>query len=88
MAKPELKFIQASSMGWSHILASPKSLLETGESLDETRLAEWEAIVKKFKGSRLGLAGFLTRLNWGAIGLARTVEERLRDAICFGSGGR
>jgi uncharacterized protein YndB with AHSA1/START domain len=33
------KFIQAVSSGWPHILASLKSLLETGESLEETR--EW-----------------------------------------------
>ena len=35
--KPESKFIQAVSNGWPHILASLKSLLETGESLAETR---------------------------------------------------
>jgi uncharacterized protein YndB with AHSA1/START domain len=33
------KFIEAVSRGWPHILASLKSLLETGESLEETR--EW-----------------------------------------------
>jgi uncharacterized protein YndB with AHSA1/START domain len=33
------KFIQAVSNGWPHILASLKTLLETGESLEETR--EW-----------------------------------------------
>ena len=33
------KFIEAVSNGWPHILASLKSLLETGESLEETR--EW-----------------------------------------------
>jgi len=33
------KFIEAVSSGWPHILASLKSLLETGESLEETR--EW-----------------------------------------------
>ncbi|PYL20994.1 MAG: ATPase [Verrucomicrobia bacterium] len=33
------KFIEAVSTGWPHILASLKSLLETGESLEETR--EW-----------------------------------------------
>ena len=33
------KFIGAVSSGWPHILASLKSLLETGESLEETR--EW-----------------------------------------------
>ena len=37
--KPDSKFIQAVSNGWPHILASLKSLLETGESLAETR--EW-----------------------------------------------
>ena len=31
------KFIEAVSTGWPHILASLKSLLETGESLEETR---------------------------------------------------
>jgi uncharacterized protein YndB with AHSA1/START domain len=35
--KPDSKFIQAVSGGWPHILASLKSLLETGESLEETR---------------------------------------------------
>ncbi len=33
------KLIEAVSGGWPHILASLKSLLETGESLEETR--EW-----------------------------------------------
>ena len=33
------KFIEAVSTGWPHILASLKSLLETGKSLEETR--EW-----------------------------------------------
>jgi uncharacterized protein YndB with AHSA1/START domain len=33
------KFIEVVSSGWPHILASLKSLLETGESLEETR--EW-----------------------------------------------
>jgi hypothetical protein len=33
------KFIQAVSTGWPDILDSLKSLLETGESLEETR--EW-----------------------------------------------
>jgi len=33
------KLIEAVSSGWPHILASLKSLLETGESLEETR--EW-----------------------------------------------
>jgi uncharacterized protein YndB with AHSA1/START domain len=31
------KFIEAVSVGWPHILASLKSLLETGESLEATR---------------------------------------------------
>jgi uncharacterized protein YndB with AHSA1/START domain len=35
--KPESKLIQAVSGGWPHILASLKSLLETGEPLEETR---------------------------------------------------
>jgi uncharacterized protein YndB with AHSA1/START domain len=35
--KPESKFIQAVSGGWPLILASLKSLLETGESLEQTR---------------------------------------------------
>jgi uncharacterized protein YndB with AHSA1/START domain len=33
------KLIEAVSNGWPHILSSLKSLLETGESLEETR--EW-----------------------------------------------
>ena len=37
MDKPDSKFIQAVSQGWPHLLASLKSLLETGESLEETR---------------------------------------------------
>jgi uncharacterized protein YndB with AHSA1/START domain len=37
MDKPESKFILAVSGGWPHILSSLKSLLETGESLVETR---------------------------------------------------
>jgi uncharacterized protein YndB with AHSA1/START domain len=37
MDKPDSKFIEAVSNGWPHILASLKSLLETGESLEETR---------------------------------------------------
>jgi uncharacterized protein YndB with AHSA1/START domain len=37
MDKPGSKFIEAVSNGWPHILASLKSLLETGESLLETR---------------------------------------------------
>jgi uncharacterized protein YndB with AHSA1/START domain len=39
--KPASKFIEAVSGGWPHILASLKSLLETGESLAETR--RWPA---------------------------------------------
>lgn len=39
MEKEGSKFIEAVSSGWPHILASLKSLLETGESLEETR--EW-----------------------------------------------
>jgi uncharacterized protein YndB with AHSA1/START domain len=39
--KPHSKFIGAVSSGWPHILASLKSLLETGESLKETR--RWPA---------------------------------------------
>ena len=35
--RPESKFIGAVSGGWPLILASLKSLLETGESLEETR---------------------------------------------------
>ncbi|HEY3963511.1 MAG TPA: hypothetical protein VGM05_03075 [Planctomycetaceae bacterium] len=37
MDQPDSKFIKAVSNGWPHILASLKSLLETGESLVETR---------------------------------------------------
>jgi uncharacterized protein YndB with AHSA1/START domain len=37
MDKPQSKFIDAVSNGWPHILSSLKSLLETGESLEETR---------------------------------------------------
>jgi uncharacterized protein YndB with AHSA1/START domain len=37
MEKPGSKFIEATSNGWPMILASLKSLLETGESLVETR---------------------------------------------------
>ena len=37
MDKPGSKFLEAVSGGWPHILASLKSLLETGESLEETR---------------------------------------------------
>ena len=39
MEKEGSKFIEAVSSSWPHILASLKSLLETGESLEETR--EW-----------------------------------------------
>src|SRR5262249_61292422 len=35
--KPDSKLIGMGSNGWPHILASLKSLLETGESLAETR---------------------------------------------------
>jgi uncharacterized protein YndB with AHSA1/START domain len=35
--KPDSKLIEGVSSGWPHILASLKSLLETGESLVETR---------------------------------------------------
>ncbi|HEV8060248.1 MAG TPA: SRPBCC family protein [Gemmataceae bacterium] len=35
--KKDSKLIQAVANGWPHILASLKSLLETGESLEETR---------------------------------------------------
>jgi uncharacterized protein YndB with AHSA1/START domain len=35
--KPDSKFIQSISGGWPAILASLKSLLETGESLEATR---------------------------------------------------
>ncbi len=35
--KPDSKLIEAVSSGWPHILASLKSLLETGQSLEETR---------------------------------------------------
>jgi uncharacterized protein YndB with AHSA1/START domain len=37
MDKPRSKLIAAVSDGWPHILASLKSLLETGESLEATR---------------------------------------------------
>lgn len=37
MDNPDSKFIGAVSNGWPHILSSLKSLLETGESLIETR---------------------------------------------------
>ena len=37
MDKPDSKLIEASRSGWPLILASLKSLLETGESLEKTR---------------------------------------------------
>jgi uncharacterized protein YndB with AHSA1/START domain len=37
MDKPQSKFIDAVSNGWPHLLSSLKTLLETGESLVETR---------------------------------------------------
>jgi uncharacterized protein YndB with AHSA1/START domain len=37
MGRPESKFIGRVSQGWPHLLASLKSLLETGEPLAETR---------------------------------------------------
>jgi len=37
MDRPDSKLVDAVSQGWPHILASLKSLLETGESLVETR---------------------------------------------------
>ncbi len=37
--KPGSKLLESVSNGWPHVLASLKSLLETGESLPETR--EW-----------------------------------------------
>jgi len=37
MEKSDSKFIKAVSTGWPMILASLKSLLETGESLEATR---------------------------------------------------
>jgi uncharacterized protein YndB with AHSA1/START domain len=37
MDRPNSKLIEAVSGGWPHILASLKSLLETGEPLEETR---------------------------------------------------
>jgi hypothetical protein len=37
MDKPDSKLIQAVSNGWPMILSSLKTLLETGESLVETR---------------------------------------------------
>jgi uncharacterized protein YndB with AHSA1/START domain len=35
--RPDSKLVQAVSNGWPHILSSLKSLLETGEPLEETR---------------------------------------------------
>src|SRR5690606_3040738 len=35
--RPDSKMIEAVSGGWPHLLASLKSLLETGEPLEETR---------------------------------------------------
>ena len=37
MDKPKSKLIDAVSNGWPHLLSSLKTLLETGESLVETR---------------------------------------------------
>ena len=37
MDRPDSKLIQKTSNGWPAILSSLKSLLETGEPLDETR---------------------------------------------------
>jgi uncharacterized protein YndB with AHSA1/START domain len=37
MDKPGSKLVDAVSSGWPHLLASLKSLLETGEPLEETR---------------------------------------------------
>jgi uncharacterized protein YndB with AHSA1/START domain len=37
MERPESKLIDKVSHGWPHLLASLKTLLETGESLEETR---------------------------------------------------
>jgi uncharacterized protein YndB with AHSA1/START domain len=45
MEQPGSKLIEAVSSGWPHILASLKSLLETGESLEATR--SWEPCAKK-----------------------------------------
>jgi len=38
--RPDSKLVQAVSNGWPHILSSLKSLLETGEPLEETRHAK------------------------------------------------
>ena len=40
--RPESKLVQAVSNGWPHILSSLKSLLETGEPLEETRHSKWK----------------------------------------------
>jgi uncharacterized protein YndB with AHSA1/START domain len=45
MDKPGTKFLKAVSSGWPAILSSLKSLLETGESLEETR--QWPKEVSK-----------------------------------------
>jgi hypothetical protein len=37
MDKPKSKLIDAVSQGWPHLMASLKSLLETGHPLEETR---------------------------------------------------
>ena len=37
IGKPDSKLIEGVSNGWPHVLSSLKSLLETGESLEETR---------------------------------------------------
>jgi len=37
MDRPDSKLIEAVSNGWPHLLASLKSMLETGEPLEETR---------------------------------------------------
>jgi hypothetical protein len=48
MAKPDSKLIQAVSGGWPHILASLKSLLETG-----SRWQKPAAGPKGFEGGRI-----------------------------------
>ena len=40
--RPDSKLVQAISNGWPHILSSLKSLLETGEPLEETRHSKWK----------------------------------------------
>ena len=40
--RPDSKLVQAVSNGWPHILSSLKSLLETGEPLEETRHSKWK----------------------------------------------